>query len=171
MLTIRRISIVTGPFSIFSCTNFNRPETIATFDGSISNLKVAHIDSDTIALAVTGLATPNGDLYNEEKATKPHSTGKVYTRLFVRQWDAYVTENKNSIWYTTLKKSKGVVAKSTSPLRNALRGHSVQLESPVPPFGGTEDFDISRYGLVVSFRTLPLDDPLLGSVKGKSYSS
>lgn len=133
-----------------ACTNATRPETIATFDGGISNLKVAHIDADTIALAVTGLATPAGDLYNEDKVTKPHSSGKVYTGLFVRQWDSYVTENKNSIWYTTLEKSKGVIAKSVSPLKNALKGHSIKLESPVPPFGGVGDFDISKSGLVVS---------------------
>jgi len=33
-------------------------------------------------------------------------------------------------------------------LTNALKGHSLQLESPVPPFGGTGDFDISKNGLV-----------------------
>lgn len=135
----------------------NKPETIATFDGSVSNLKVACLDSDTIALAVTGLATPAGDLYNGEKAGKPQSTAKVYTNLFVRQWDAYVTENKSSIWYTTLKKSKGVLEKSISPLRNALKGHSVKLESPVPPFGGTGDFDISKNGLVFVAKDPKLD--------------
>jgi len=126
----------------------DRPETIATFDGGVSNLKVTHIDSETIALVVTGLATPSGELFNAEKAPKPQSTAKIYNKLFVRQWDAYVTENKNAIWYTVLKKSKGIVAKSVPPLTNALKGHSLQLESPVPPFGGTGDFDISKNGLV-----------------------
>src|SRR4051794_40425199 len=67
------------------CSDCCRPETIATFDGGICNLKTTRLDSETIALVATGLATPSGDLYNGEKVTKPHSTGKVYTSLFVRQ--------------------------------------------------------------------------------------
>ncbi|KAH8586327.1 dipeptidyl-peptidase-like protein V precursor [Bisporella sp. PMI_857] len=121
---------------------------IATFDGAISNPKVTRLDSDTIALAVTGLATPSGHLYNSEKATKSHSTAKIYSSLFVRHWDAYVTENKNTIWYTTLKKSKGKSSWVVEPLKNALRNKSLNLESPVPPFGGSSDYDISKNGLV-----------------------
>ncbi len=55
-----------------------------------------------------------------------------------------MTENRNSIFYTALKLSDMTVA----PLRNALAGHSASLESPVPPFGGSGDFDISRNGIV-----------------------
>ena len=106
-------------------------------------MKTTRLDSETIALALTGLATPSGDLYNQEKAPKPKSSARIYTGLFVRQWDSYVTENKSAIWYTTLKNNKSV-----SPLINALAGHSFQLESPVPPFGGGGDFDISKNGLV-----------------------
>lgn len=36
----------------------------------------------------------------------------------------------------------------TAPLTNALKGHSLSLESPVPPFGGSGDFDISKNGIV-----------------------
>lgn len=59
-----------------------------------------------------------------------------------------MTENKNTIWYSTLKKSEGKYRLGTSGLVNALQGHQVSLESPVPPFGGSEDFDISRSGIV-----------------------
>jgi dipeptidyl aminopeptidase/acylaminoacyl peptidase len=128
--------------------NVNRPETIATFDGQVSNLKVIRVDSDTIALAVTGLASPSGELYNPENTKKPQSTGKVYASLFVRHWDAYVPECTNSIWYTTLRKSQGIQGMKVEPLINALKGHSVALESPVPTFGGRGDFDLSKNGLV-----------------------
>jgi dipeptidyl aminopeptidase/acylaminoacyl peptidase len=37
---------------------------------------------------------------------------------------------------------------AVAPLRNALAGHSISLESPVPPFGGAADFDISKNGIV-----------------------
>lgn len=126
----------------------DRPETIATFNGSVGNLKTTHIDSDNIALVLTGLATPSGELFNPENAKKPQSSAKVYSKLFVRQWDSWVTENKSALWYTTLKKSQGAKSMTVAPLRNALAGHSIKLESPVPPFGGTGDYDISKNGIV-----------------------
>jgi dipeptidyl aminopeptidase/acylaminoacyl peptidase len=130
---------------------------VATFDGQVSNLKVTRLDADTIAFAVTGLATPSGELYNAENVKKPLSTGRVYSSLFVRQWDAYITENKSTIWYGVLKKSRGVQSMSVSPLVNALKGHKFALESPVPPFGGAADFDISKNGLVFVARDPKLD--------------
>jgi dipeptidyl aminopeptidase/acylaminoacyl peptidase len=134
-----------------------RPEVVTSFNGPVSNPKVIPLDSNTFALALTGLATPDGDLYNPETAKKPHSTGKVYSSLFVRQWDAYVTANKNTIWYTTIKISQGIYTVDTATLTNALKGHSFQLESPVPPFGGAGDFDISKNGIVFVARDPKLD--------------
>jgi dipeptidyl aminopeptidase/acylaminoacyl peptidase len=136
-------------------TDIHRPEEIASFNGSVANLKVSHLDSNTTALALTGLATPSGELYNSESAKKPHSTGRVYNSLFVRQWDAYVTENKSTIWYTTLERSQGIYSVVVAPLRNALKGFS--LESPVPPFGGAGDYDISKNGIVFVAKDPKLD--------------
>ncbi|KAG4441318.1 hypothetical protein IFR05_003181 [Cadophora sp. M221] len=124
------------------------PEVIANFEGSFENLKIVHLDSNTIALAVTGFATPSGKPYNPEKHVRPMSTGRVYTSLFVRHWDSYVGIDKQAIWYTTLKKSHEGQNMVVGPLRNALAGHSIALESPVPPFGGSGDFDISKNGIV-----------------------
>jgi dipeptidyl aminopeptidase/acylaminoacyl peptidase len=128
-----------------------------TFNGSVSNLKVTQINNDTIGLVVTGLATPDGKLYNSEAAEKPRSTGKVYSKLFVRQWDAYVGENKSTIFYTTLSRFPGATQFTVAPLKNALAGHPVHLESPVPPFGGTGDFDISRRGIIFVAKDPKLD--------------
>jgi hypothetical protein len=49
-----------------------------------------------------------------------------------------VTENTNSIWYTTLKikKLSGASTTTIGSLRNALAG-SAGLESPVPPYVNT----------------------------------
>ncbi|CZT09820.1 related to secreted dipeptidyl-peptidase V precursor [Rhynchosporium graminicola] len=128
----------------------HEPETLANFDGGFENLKVTALDSDTFALVVTGLATPTGEAYNPEKQKKPVSTGKVYTSLFVRHWDSYVGVNKSAIWYTTLKRRSGSGHQGfvVRPLTNALAGHSFALESPLPPFGGKGDFDISKNGIV-----------------------
>ncbi|KAN0122478.1 dipeptidyl-peptidase-like protein V precursor [Hyaloscypha variabilis] len=126
-----------------------KPETVTSFNGSVANLKITKIEPEAFALVVTSLATPSGSLYNPETAEKPKSTGRVYSKLFVRQWDSYVTENTNSIWYTTLKikKLSGASTTTIGSLRNALAG-SAGLESPVPPFGGAGDFDISKNGIV-----------------------
>lgn len=103
------------------------------------------------------MATPTGELYNSETAKKPQSSARVYSKLFVRQWDAYVTENTSAIWFTTLKKSHGTQKLSVAPLRNALAGHSVKLESPVPPFGGASDYDLSKNGIVFVAKDPKLD--------------
>lgn len=130
-----------------SIAKIDRPEVITSFNGSVSNLKLTTIDSNTVGLVVSGLATPDGELYNAEIAPKPASTGRVYSKLFVREWDAYVTENKSTLWYTVLKKPHGIDTFTIAPLRNAIP-RSLNLESPVPPFGGAGDFDISKNGIV-----------------------
>ncbi|RDW64006.1 dipeptidyl-peptidase-like protein V [Coleophoma crateriformis] len=135
----------------------SKPETIATFDGGVSNIKVKSLDDTTVAFVVSGLCTPDGQLYNSETAEKPRSTAKVYSKLFVRQWDAYVTENKNTLWYSTLNKSSGKWTLNSTGLINALGGHPVKLESPVPPFGGTGDFDISAFGIAFVAKDPKLD--------------
>jgi dipeptidyl aminopeptidase/acylaminoacyl peptidase len=102
--------------------------------------------------------TPEGKLYNPETAKKPHTTGRVYTSLFVRHWDSYVTENTNTIWYGTLVWSGGKLEIAKPGLVNALTGNkSLKLESPVPTFGGSGDFDISKNGLVFIAKDPELD--------------
>ncbi|KAB8302910.1 hypothetical protein EYC80_006233 [Monilinia laxa] len=125
-----------------------KPKIITTWDGAISNIKITTLASNVVGIAVTSLATPSGGLYNSETAKKPLSTAKVYSKLFVREWDAWVTENKNTIWYATITKNKDSEDIKVSGLVNALAGHEISLESPVPPFGGTGDFDISKNGIV-----------------------
>jgi hypothetical protein len=96
-------------------------------------------DDGAYGIAVTGKATPSGDLYNEAEDKKPQSSGRVYNSLFVRHWDHWVTENRNAIFLGTLKKEGGKY--KLSELKNALKGS--KLESPIDPFGGTNNFDIS----------------------------
>ncbi|KAK3942180.1 Alpha/Beta hydrolase protein [Diplogelasinospora grovesii] len=122
-------------------------QNIALFNGPVSNLKVKNLPNGTIALACSGLATPQGQLANPQAEKKPQSTAKVYTSLFVRHWDTWVDKNSPSIWYTALKKQEnGKYSLCSKGLVNALAG--TKLSSPVPPFGGAGDFDISPSGLV-----------------------
>jgi dipeptidyl aminopeptidase/acylaminoacyl peptidase len=121
-------------------------QEVTQFKSGISNVKVAKLPDGNIALACSALTTPKGELATPETDPKPQSTAKLYTSLFVRHWDAWLTENRNSIWYTALKEDKGKYSIADSGLVNALGG--TNLESPVPNFGGSGDFDISPSGLV-----------------------
>ncbi|KAK4231767.1 dipeptidyl peptidase [Podospora fimiseda] len=127
---------------------------IASIDGGVSSVKVGPLGNNTLAFVVSGLATPEGKLYNSETAEKPLSSARVYTSLFVRHWDSWNTENVNSLFYSTLVKKDGKWTLS-GQLINALAGTG--LSSPVPPFGGTGDFDISPSGLVFVAKDPELD--------------
>jgi len=51
-----------------------------------------------------GEATPEGALYNPQKALKVYLTGREYTAMPVRDYNKWVTSQRSSIWYTTLEK-------------------------------------------------------------------
>lgn len=104
------------------------------------------ISSDTLALACSALVTPSDEMYSPEAEKKPLSSAKVYTSLFARHWDSWVSENRNAVFYGSLKWEGGELTLEPPGLINALKGTG--LQSPVPPFGGTADFDISASGIV-----------------------
>ncbi|KAI9834778.1 MAG: hypothetical protein M1819_002864 [Sarea resinae] len=125
--------------------------TAGTFSGPVSNLKIKQLNADTLALAVAGQAAPDGSLYNPENAPKTQSTGRVYDSVFVRHWDTYVTQNRNSIFYSTLKRSTPSSAASKGRYNLSYVANLLQatgLESPIPPFGGADHFDISPTGVI-----------------------
>lgn len=88
---------------------------------------------------------PSGKLFCEALESKPQSSAKIYDSLMVRHWDTWLTKNHNSLWYGLLKKPDDKWELKGSRLTNLLAG--TQLSSPVPPFGGTGDFDISSRGI------------------------
>src|SRR4051812_29240061 len=73
-----------------------------TVKGPVSDLKIHAIGNREYAFAVSGKATPSGRLVNPTKAEKPHTSGRLYNSMFVRHWDHYVTENRNSIFLAKL---------------------------------------------------------------------
>lgn len=140
-----------------------RPKEISKFPGAISNLKVKQVSDETFAIACSALVTPSGVFYNPESEKKPLSSARVYTSLFARHWDSWVTENRNAIFYGSLKKKKEATSSGDldlileSPgLTNVLANTS--LQSPVPPFGGASDFDLSATGLVFVARDPTLSE-------------
>lgn len=127
-------------------TKTRRAYEVTTIKARISNIKVKELPDGNVAFVCAASATPDGQLSNPVTAKKPYSSAKVYTSLFVRHWDEWLGEDTNSLWYTALEKKNGRFTTSGRSLINALAGS--KLESPVPPFGGTGDFDISSTGLV-----------------------
>ncbi|KAL8698551.1 MAG: hypothetical protein Q9201_006503 [Fulgogasparrea decipioides] len=116
-----------------------------TTPGGISNVKLKILSHKRIIIAASGKARPDGTLYNEEQEPKKYTTARLYDQTFVRHWDEYVTLQKNAIWYGVLEKSDDNKW-GLGSLTNALK--DTGLESPIPPFGGKDHFDISSTGLV-----------------------
>ncbi|KAG9938415.1 alpha/beta-hydrolase, partial [Aureobasidium melanogenum] len=119
--------------------------TAGSIDAPAGSLKIVQLSDSSYAVVLAAQCSPDGSLYNSETASKTHSTGKLYKSLFVRHWDDYVTPQKNTLWYATLNKAKDGKFK-LSKWVNALKGAG--LESPIPPFGGTDSFDVSKSGII-----------------------
>ncbi|MCJ1397068.1 hypothetical protein MMC11_000260 [Xylographa trunciseda] len=125
--------------------------TAAIVPGPVSDAKLKVLEKGKVAIVFAAMTQPDGTLYNPENEPKKHSTGRLYDSVMVRHWDKYVTPNRNSLWYGIFLRSEPHISESKgrysmSTLVNALRG--TQLESPIPPFPGSDHFDISSTGIV-----------------------
>ncbi|KAK4984386.1 hypothetical protein LTR50_006641 [Elasticomyces elasticus] len=125
-------------------------------DAPVGSLKAKKLADGSYAVVLSALANSKGELYNPETAPKTQSTGKLYRGLFVRHWDRYVGKEKSVIWYSTLRKDKGSF--KLSKLVNALK--TTGLECPIPPFGGTDHFDMSTSGIIFVAKDPDLDPAL-----------
>ncbi|KAL4872229.1 hypothetical protein BDV12DRAFT_162525 [Aspergillus spectabilis] len=126
-----------------------------TVPGPVSDLKVTIVESGKIGFAVAGKANPDGSLYNPHDAKTPYTTGKLYTSLFVRHWDSYIEPQRNAIFYGLLQRAPSTPVTrqagkySVSGITNLIAICGLTgVESPIPPFGGAGDFDISASAIV-----------------------
>lgn len=118
-----------------------------TVAAPIGGLKIAAL-ANAFAVAVTGLASPDGSLYNPENATKPLSSAREYTTSSVRWWDHYWTKERNSLWYTTLEENGcGSYKLASSCLQNVLKGTRMECPFPDPLNSPDGQFDISKSGI------------------------
>ncbi|SPO04221.1 related to secreted dipeptidyl-peptidase V precursor [Cephalotrichum gorgonifer] len=133
----------------------SEPETIHRFAGNLSNLKVKRVSEHELAFACTAETTLDGKIRQPHKEAKPRSSAQVYSQLYVRHWDTWQAQSRNSIWYGLLKEEGGRYGLEKPGLVNALAG--TKLECPIPPFGGAEDFDISSSGIIFVSRDPAID--------------
>lgn len=134
--------------SVIRDSNLGTSHYVAgTIDGPAGNLRVKRLDDDNYAVVFSAQANNGGSgtIYNPETEQKPQSTARIYNSLFVRHWDAWIGTQTNCLWYAKLSR-KGGGKFSLSAYTNAL--HKTGLESPVRPFGGTDNFDISSHGII-----------------------
>ncbi|KAF2151407.1 alpha/beta-hydrolase [Myriangium duriaei CBS 260.36] len=118
----------------------------ATIPASASSLKIAPLAGDKLALVVVAQQDKHGNLYNEEERGQNYSTGRLYKTLFVRHWDEYTGPSQNALWYTVLDKHDGKW-KGNGKWTNLLKGKT-GLETPIRPFGGADNYDVSSQGII-----------------------
>lgn len=142
-------------FVVGDARQADKTYTAGTVPGPVSDLKLTVVEPGKIGFAVSGKANPDGSLFNPHDSKKPHTTGRLYTSLFVRHWDSYVEPQKNAIWYGLLEQAPLSPARrqagkfTVSGLTNLISVSGLAgVESPIPPFGGTGDFDISPSAIV-----------------------
>ena len=124
--------------------------TAGTVSGSVSGLRLVSLEPGTVAIAVAGRSNPDESIFNAKDQPKSHSSARLYKTLFVRHWDEYVGKQRNTIFTALLKRSVPHVMGREGVyhlvgFKNALLGTG--LESPIPPFGGADNFDIGPNGL------------------------
>ncbi|KAK6351893.1 hypothetical protein TWF718_005037 [Orbilia javanica] len=123
-------------------------QKVYEFPGSVSNLKFQAV-GEAVYFVVSAQAFKDGSIYSEDAAPKKHSSGRVYTSLFVRHWDEWISEYKTNLFSGVIARGSTGDFEVIGDLTNLL--HGTELESPVGPFGGSGDFDISPNGKHVIF--------------------
>lgn len=127
--------------------NTDKRDLFASLPTSVSNLKPVFDEGRNLNFVVSALANPDETVYNSETAPKKYTSGLSYESLFVRHWDTYVKPEKSTLFTGILGNDKVI-----KELKNLLSGVP-KLETPVAPFGGTSDFDVSRDGKTVAFHS------------------
>lgn len=148
-------------FVICDATEPGKTYVAGTVAGPVSNLKLHVVEPGTVAVAVSGQADKEGSLYNPKDEQKALSSARIYDGLFVRHWDHYVPNQRNTIFTALLQKAQPRVTGREGRYNllgftNALAGNT-KLESPIPPFGGTDHFDISSRGIAFVAKTPDLN--------------
>lgn len=149
-------------FVVADAKDVGKTYKAGTVSGPVSHLKIHLLDGRKAVVAFSAQSNPDGSLYNPKDVGKPHSSGRIYDSLFVRHWDSYVEPQRNTVWTAVLQKLPSNVTVregrwSLLGVTNMLRQFT-SLECPVPPFGGTDHFDITD-GLVAMVSKAPHMNP------------
>ncbi|KAF1992874.1 hypothetical protein P154DRAFT_128781 [Amniculicola lignicola CBS 123094] len=131
----------------------NESTLVASLDAPYNGLKVANTSSGDLHFLVNALAYPNGTAYNEETAEIPRHQGRLYSDIYVRHWDTWLTKQRYAVFAGALLANSSY-SLSHGGLRNLNQGVNFTVtrpETPVQPFGGNGDYDISPDGSTYVF--------------------
>lgn len=126
---------------------------VASLDAPFSGLKVAKTSTGDLHFLVNSLAYPNGTAYNAELAPKARHTGRFYENVYTRHWDAWLTKQRYAVFGGKLlaNASHTLAAPGLRNLLQDIKFTTTRPESPVQPFGGSGDYDISPDGKTYAF--------------------
>ena len=119
------------------------------YKGPVNSLKVVTRNDRLLAVTVIGEVTPDGKFYNPKITPKSYSTGREYTAMPVRNYNKWLTPQRDTIWYATLAVGSGDNEQyefSDDPI-NVLEGTGLDLSA-------TAGFDVSRAGVLFTARPL-----------------
>ncbi|KAI1177175.1 dipeptidyl-peptidase V [Nemania sp. FL0916] len=152
-----------GGISLYSAdvNDLKSAKLIASLPAPYSGLKAAQTKSGDINFLVYTKAYPNGTAYNENLASTPASTARLYNSIYVRHWDTWLTAEKNAVFGGVLKKSKGGSYELSGKLTNYVTGicNVTCAESPYDQ-SDQSDYDIAPDGSGVVFLTKDTTLPL-----------
>ncbi|KAF2679992.1 hypothetical protein K458DRAFT_407577 [Lentithecium fluviatile CBS 122367] len=138
---------------IGDAANASASKLVASLDAPYSGLKVANTSLGNLNFLVNSLAYANGTAFNPQSAPTPRSTARFYDNIYPRHWDTWLTKQRYAVFGGTLL-GNASYALADSGLRNLLQGinyTTTRPESPVQPFGGSGDYDISSDGATYAF--------------------
>lgn len=126
----------------------------ASLPAPFSGLKAVTTHSGDVHYVVNGKSYANGTAYNEELASKPLSSARIYDSIYVRHWDYWLDTTFNAVFSGTLRKPGHSHHPYTSDGKiNNLVYKVKNLESPYPPYADTSDYDLSPNGKWVAFKS------------------
>lgn len=136
---------------------------VASLSAPYSGLKAAMTADGKINFIMSTLAyANNGSAYNEELATIPPTTGRLYDSIYVRHWDTWITQERYAVFSGSLSSNASSYGNSSSSysfngkMTNLLAGLEYNVtrpESPVGPYFDTGDYELSPDGSQVVFLT------------------
>lgn len=143
---------------------------VASLPAPYQGLKAVATESGDIHFLVFALAYPNGTAYNPDTAETPASTARIYTDIYVRHWDHWLTPELNAVFGGSLTSGDSGYSLD-GELTNYVTGlcNATCAESPVQPYGGNGDYDISADGRQVIFLTKNIDLPLANFTSSQIY--
>ncbi|KAJ1303239.1 hypothetical protein OPQ81_011437 [Rhizoctonia solani] len=109
-------------------------------DAALSNFKYSKSGALVFSAYVYEDRNLSSVREQDEQWRNRGNTALVYDENFVRHWDEYRTPKRQALFSVDLKKKDGAWSLGEEVFALQLPEHS----TPVEPFGGTDDFDVSE---------------------------